>query len=202
MKLSDVGAWLDSRYGSYARLGAGWNDPERMVTALFRSGVRTRGFRDCVRELLPGVPTSIRALDNTVEFQATRPAQGMMLPVISRVTYTDVELQVTSLACFCDEEFGPPVVSEHQPALKRAGGPGRTPKYDWPSAYAAISAKDIYEDFAPNLFADGALATIEAELRDWFATQAAVPAESLIREHATKWRDVTAREREKAQNDQ
>jgi len=193
IKLSDVGAWLDRRYNPYCRVGNGWgpsNLYDTLAEALRGGSVRARG-------------TSLRSRGRQVLiFMPDQPMDILPRPdgwdvSVAGVTWWGVEVEADGLERYCDDVLDPP--ASKKPAPK--AGPGRTPIYDWPAAYAAISTKDTYDDFAPDLYAQSALATIEAELKDWFALQGPAPSESLIRTHAVHWRETTAKARERASKD-
>ena len=103
VKLSDIGDWLNSRYGPYRRAGIGWGDsclPDTLAIALQGGSIRARGFSlpAAGRQLLtfsPARPVAIVALSGDVS--------------VAGVAWWGVEIDAAGLEIYCDKVLGPPV---------------------------------------------------------------------------------------------
>ncbi len=109
LKLAEVFGWIDARYSGWRRLAAGWSDSDAAVGEMLGSGVRAWGYRGGALGLLPVAPVTVQSGRNTVDVQVESHARGMMLPLVSRHTYTEVEIEVSGLVGYCDGAFGLPV---------------------------------------------------------------------------------------------
>lgn len=62
---------------------------------------------------------------------------------------------------------------------------GRPEKFDWARAFAAVSGKQIKQDFLPDLYVNGAQAALATELASWFSLQIGVePSSTALKEKA------------------
>jgi len=62
---------------------------------------------------------------------------------------------------------------------------GRQEKYDWATAFAAVSGRQLKYDFLPDIYAPGAQAKLAIELASWFSSLTGQePGETMLKEKA------------------
>ena len=141
VKLSDIGDWLNSRYGPYRRAGNGWGDsslPDTLALALQGGSIRARGFslHAAGRQVLtfsPACPVAIVALSGDVS--------------VAGVAWWGVEVETAALEAYCDLVLG--AVKELCPERPEATAPegvlAGTELTDWISNCPTENYKTAYK---------------------------------------------------------
>ncbi|HEY5107326.1 MAG TPA: hypothetical protein VII73_11240 [Caulobacteraceae bacterium] len=104
-------AWIDGRFGPYARLAAGWHDMDAVCADALGTGeIRARGREGVALLPLPATPgatITVKSLCGEVTVSAPGAAQwpAMAARPIRRV-YREVEIEAESLGAWCDVCLG------------------------------------------------------------------------------------------------
>jgi hypothetical protein len=141
--LAEVWQWIDTRYGIWKRLSAGWVDPDDILAeALGTGSIRACGFgpshaRHTIR-FESGQPiVAVCSTLDEIRLKVTTPASGSMIAYRRDINFTEVEINEIDLGSYCTNILGSPLMGDAanqenvvEPDCKRTGrhAPRPSPK--------------------------------------------------------------------------